>query len=165
MISKALPWPFPLLPAREADVPALAALAARTLPTPWSAGSLAAALADPHACLLVARTAAAPAMPAGFLLARHVVDELHVLLLTVEPSWQRRGAASALIARALARGRAAGARSAQLEVRAGNEPARALYAGFGFREVGRRRRYYADGEDAVLLTLELGAGSPAGGVP
>jgi len=41
-------------------------------------------------------------------------------------------------------------------VRLGNEPARALYEGFGFRVVGRRPGYYADtGEDALLLTCAL----------
>jgi ribosomal-protein-alanine N-acetyltransferase len=38
-----------------------------------------------------------------------------------------------------------------LEVRADNCGALALYSGHGFREVGRRRRYYPDGSDAVLM--------------
>jgi ribosomal-protein-alanine N-acetyltransferase len=48
-----------------------------------------------------------------------------------------------------------GAASATLEVRAGNAKARALYRGFGFRVVGRRKGYYKNnGEDAVLMTAE-----------
>jgi ribosomal-protein-alanine N-acetyltransferase len=48
-----------------------------------------------------------------------------------------------------------GAQRASLEVRAGNAAARALYASFGFEEVGRRKRYYHDnGEDALLLELD-----------
>ena len=43
-------------------------------------------------------------------------------------------------------------------MRASNGAARALYAGCGFEEVGERRRYYADGEDAVIMTLALDAG-------
>ncbi|MEE8547256.1 MAG: ribosomal-protein-alanine N-acetyltransferase RimI, partial [bacterium] len=42
-----------------------------------------------------------------------------------------------------------------LEVRVSNAAARSLYKGFGFREVGVRESYYADGEDAVVLGLEL----------
>ena len=38
-----------------------------------------------------------------------------------------------------------------MEVRDGNAAARALYRSAGFAEVGRRRRYYPDGEDAILL--------------
>lgn len=41
-----------------------------------------------------------------------------------------------------------------LEVRVGNAPARALYTGLGFEEAGLRRRYYSDGEDALIMTLE-----------
>ena len=43
-----------------------------------------------------------------------------------------------------------------LEVRGGNEAAMALYTKLGFREVGRRKGYYAKGgEDAVLMDLNL----------
>ena len=37
-----------------------------------------------------------------------------------------------------------------LEVHEGNESARRLYGKLGFREVGRRPRYYSDGGTAVL---------------
>jgi len=40
-----------------------------------------------------------------------------------------------------------------LEVRVGNAPARALYSGLGFTEAGMRKRYYSDGEDALIMTL------------
>jgi ribosomal-protein-alanine N-acetyltransferase len=53
---------------------------------------------------------------------------------------------------AMARGARAGARRALLEVRAGNTPARALYASLGFTDRGVRRGYYtAPLEDAVVL--------------
>ena len=41
-----------------------------------------------------------------------------------------------------------------LEVRKSNEPAKSLYADFGFKEVGTRKKYYADtGEDAIIMSL------------
>ena len=43
-----------------------------------------------------------------------------------------------------------------LEVAAGNEAALAFYAAEGFTEIDRRRRYYRDGTDAVVLRLDLG---------
>lgn len=154
-------------PAAAADVRAVAVLTARSIPTAWSEASLTAELADPNARSIVANVAGAgaPQGPVGYLLAHRIVDELHVLLLAVEPAWRRRGIASALVGQALAEARRAGLRAALLEVRAGNEAACALYRGFGFREVGRRRRYYEDGEDAVLLTLTLDAGEDAPGAP
>jgi len=52
----------------------------------------------------------------------------------------------------------AGARRLLLEVASGDAAARALYAGAGFVEVGRRTRYYPRGavaEDALVLALRL----------
>jgi ribosomal-protein-alanine N-acetyltransferase len=42
-----------------------------------------------------------------------------------------------------------------LEVAEPNMAARALYAGAGAKDVGRRRRYYADGADALVLRIDL----------
>ena len=44
-----------------------------------------------------------------------------------------------------------------LEVRVSNAPAIALYRSFGFRETGRRPRYYDEPvEDALLMSLQRG---------
>jgi ribosomal protein S18 acetylase RimI-like enzyme len=48
--------------------------------------------------------------------------------------------------------RAEGMRAVELELAASNDAARALYEGLGFVVVGRRSRYYPDGDDALLLT-------------
>jgi ribosomal-protein-alanine N-acetyltransferase len=45
-----------------------------------------------------------------------------------------------------------------LEVAADNAAARSLYAAAEFVEVGRRRRYYAGGADALVLRRKLGQG-------
>ena len=39
-----------------------------------------------------------------------------------------------------------------LEVHEDNEWARQMYTGIGFKEVGRRERYYSDGKAALLLS-------------
>jgi ribosomal-protein-alanine N-acetyltransferase len=46
--------------------------------------------------------------------------------------------------------------SITLEVRPSNKPAIGLYEKFGFKEVARRRKYYKDGEDALLMYLLIG---------
>jgi len=43
-----------------------------------------------------------------------------------------------------------------LEVRRSNEYAMKLYNQLRFKEVAIRKKYYEDGEDAVLMALELG---------
>jgi ribosomal-protein-alanine N-acetyltransferase len=42
-----------------------------------------------------------------------------------------------------------------LEVRVSNEPARQFYRSYGFTEAYRRRAYYQDGEDALVMVLPL----------
>lgn len=94
-------------------------------------------------------------LPAGFLLAWDVADELHVLDVATHPAVRRRGVARALLQHALDHARDRAARVALLEVRASNAAAIALYASHGFAETNVRERYYADGEDALEMALSL----------
>ena len=90
------------------------------------------------------------------------VDEAHITSLAVAGEARRRGHGRRLATALVALAGSLGAEAVTLEVRASNEAARALYRGCGFEEVGERRRYYPDGEDAVIMTLALG-GDGAGG--
>ena len=91
----------------------------------------------------------------GCVLARVAADEAEVLTLAVAPAARRQGLARRLLEGAVAEAGARGAASMVLEVATSNEAARALYAGFGFHEVGRRRGYYAGGEDALILRAPI----------
>ncbi len=91
----------------------------------------------------------------GFVLAWLVEDELHVNDLAVEADHRRRGLAGRLIKELISLAVRGGARFATLEVRAGNLPAIALYTRNGFALTGRRRGYYPDGEDALILSRSL----------
>jgi ribosomal-protein-alanine N-acetyltransferase len=144
-----------------AELPALCALAAASFTDPWAEASFAEELRAPEATVIVARDAADVVV--GYLAARRAADELHVLSLGVDPPRRRAGIASALLEAVLSEGAAAGARLAHLEVRAGNAEALAFYARFGFQVLGRRRRYYPDGEDALLLAARVPGARAAGG--
>jgi ribosomal-protein-alanine N-acetyltransferase len=146
-------------PCEPVDVPRVWAIEAASFPEPWSEATLRAELANPLARLLVCVVGEPPAL-VGFALFWLVADEVHLHQIAVDPGWRRRGLARRLLAALEREGRAAGATLVDLEVRAGNTPARALYAALGFAEVTQRRRYYADGEDAVVLRKAL-AGDPA----
>jgi len=65
-----------------------------------------------------------------------------------------------LLEAALRNETASGTHAALLEVRVSNHAARAFYASTGFVAVGRRPRYYANGEDALLMTRSTGGGTP-----
>lgn len=91
----------------------------------------------------------------AFLLAWHVADEVHVLNVATALAERRRGHARRLLAEVLAFSRAHMVRLVLLEVRRSNSAALALYRTLGFYALGVRLAYYADGEDAVEMALEL----------
>ena len=91
----------------------------------------------------------------GRVLARVAADEAEILALAVAPQARRHGSGAALLAAAEARAAQAGARTMYLEVAEPNQPARALYGRAGYLLAGRRRAYYADGSDALVLRKPL----------
>jgi ribosomal-protein-alanine N-acetyltransferase len=91
----------------------------------------------------------------GFLVGRRVADFVEIDLLGVAAEARRKGCARALIDELVVSERAEGAREFRLELRDSNDSARSLYEAQGFVVVGRRSRYYPDGEDALLLTRRL----------
>jgi len=130
----------------------------------WGWDAYSAELNRPESVMLVARRAS-PGREAGrrvcaFVAARVSASELHVNNIGVREEARRRGLGRKLLGLALDFGTRAGASQAILEVRAGNLAAQNLYAGLGFRAAGRRPKYYRQpAEDALVMTLRLGAGA------
>lgn len=90
----------------------------------------------------------------GMLVLWLVIDEVQIATIAIQPEGRRRGIGDALIRTALLDAVEKGANKAILEVRAGNYAAINLYQKYGFKIVGRRKRYYQDNhEDAILMTL------------
>ena len=121
----------------------------------WGWESYSAELGRPESVMLVARKPRPDAEGErlhGFIAVRLNADELHVNNIGVRDEVRRLGVGSALLRAALAAGRTLGAKSALLEVRAGNWAAQALYGAHGFEIVGRRRNYYREpAEDALVM--------------
>jgi [ribosomal protein S18]-alanine N-acetyltransferase len=91
----------------------------------------------------------------GFVLVRIAADEAEILTLAVTPSVRRGGVGRLLLAGATETAVTLGARAVFLEVSVTNIAARALYTGAGFMPAGRRRQYYSDRSDALVLRLDL----------
>lgn len=91
----------------------------------------------------------------GMILVRLAADELEVLTLAVVPAVRRQGIGTGLLNAAVGWAASQGGQTAFLEVAVDNTAARALYAHAGFLPAGRRKRYYADGSDAVILRRKL----------
>jgi ribosomal-protein-alanine N-acetyltransferase len=94
----------------------------------------------------------------GMLLARLAADEAEVLTVAVVPERRQQGLGGGLLQAAAEEARARGAARLFLEVSTRNPAARGLYQQFGFTQVGRRKAYYADGSDALVLSKDLSAG-------
>ena len=142
----------------EADARELERIEAACFGEPWPLELLREALRDPKYLLLCAESgdAADGQSLLGYASAWSVLDEGQIDRLAVLPSQRRRGIACELLRGVLSGLEEASAERVFLEVRAGNAGAVALYRGAGFEQVGRRARYYEDGEDAVVLRLGSG---------
>ena len=138
---------------------ALSALHAGAFARGWSVTDLAGFQADPNALMLVAMARDGDTQPAGFALARHAAGEAELLTIAVAAERRGRGIARHLLQAMAARLAALGVAELFLEVDATNAAARRLYAGFGFRQIGTRRGYYATSGngDAISMRCALAA--------
>lgn len=87
-----------------------------------------------------------------------IIDEAHLLNVTVKPESQGRGFGLLLLERLMQRAMQLKAGECFLEVRASNQAAYRLYERYGFNEIGRRRDYYpavGGREDALVMACTL----------
>jgi ribosomal-protein-alanine N-acetyltransferase len=136
-----------IIPLAVAHLPVLAEMHAACFPAePWDDAALRDVLGSPGVFGFIDERG-------GFLILRVAMDEAEVISIGAVP--RRQGIGRALLEEGLARLRAQDVVAVYLEVAEDNEAARALYTGLGFEKVGRRRRYYADGTDALTMRLGL----------
>ena len=150
-----------VIPGDITDLPEMMAIERASFPLPWTEGMILTELFDNPFSLSYVAMAGAAGRLVGYIFMRVVVDQLHLLNIAVHPAWRGRGIGESLLLRAIRTAREKGLREVELEVRASNRPARALYEKHRFRQVGVRRNYYCrPTEDALLLTRALsGSGS------
>lgn len=91
----------------------------------------------------------------GMVLLRVVADEAEILTIAVRPEARRLGVGRILLEAGLLAAQTLGAGAMFLEVAPSNRAARALYQRLGFVAAGRRRGYYPNGDDALVLRRGL----------
>ncbi len=122
---------------------------AKVYSQPWSRKLWTAELDRDHRICLVAEHHGVVVGYVGSLVAD---QDLHIMTIVANPDHQRQGIASRLLVAVICQGLAAGATALTLEVRAGNDAAKALYRRFGIAPAGLRRGYYEpDNEDALVM--------------
>ena len=142
------------VPMRETDVDAVTAAEQRAYDFPWTRGNFVDSLKAGHSAWVCREDG----VLVGYAVLMRVVDEAHLLNITILPEFQRRGLGGELLGELFDVARRHGAVRMLLEVRPGNVSGLALYRRFLFSEIGRRRGYYPglDGrEDAIVMAREL----------
>ena len=84
-----------------------------------------------------------------------VTKKGHVVSVAVLPESRRKGVGKALVLKALDGMRGYGAKQCYLEVRVTNEEAISLYKKLGFEVARSIHGYYADGEDAFVMSVKI----------
>jgi len=118
--------------------------------------------ADPDTVALVARD---EGHLVGFAVMTFGDTRAHLVLLAVTPVYRRRRVAHRLIAWLVDTAVTAGIASIDVELRAGNTAARALYLALGFVDAGRVAGYYRGRETALRMRRLLRIPGIAGLLP
>lgn len=136
------------------DLPAIAHIEPTIFPYPWTLGNFRDSLNSGYSCWVFEQNK----QIMGYAVLMMVLDEAHLLNISVALPWQGKGYGRALLQHMMEIGRRHGGANMFLEVRPSNTAAIALYESQGFNEMAIRRGYYpaANGrEDAVLMGAAL----------
>ena len=121
---------------------------------PWSRGNFADSLHAGYSCWIYESEGEV----VGYAVMMSVLDEAHLLNISIAQDCQGRGMGRALLDHVIDIARRHGAQMMFLEVRPSNKNAIALYESIGFNEFSVRKGYYPahnGREDAILMGLAL----------
>lgn len=137
-----------------ADLDAIMAIEPTIYPYPWSRGNFSDSLNAGYSCWVLQQNQ----HMIGYAVLMPVLDEAHLLNLSIAATHQGQGLGRALLEHMLQIARRHGALNIFLEVRPSNRPALRLYENMGFNEMAIRRGYYpakSGREDAILMGMAL----------
>ncbi len=139
------------------DLPTVVAIEARGHAFPWTRGNFEDGLASSYYMVVMEQGGAGLEKKIiGYGVVQVILDEGHLLNITIDPPLNGRGLGRELLLHLLDYARTH-TDTLFLEVRPSNHRAIALYQSSGFNEIGLRRNYYpAKGggkEDALLMAM------------
>lgn len=141
----------------EEHIAQIAELEKRCFSCPWTEEQLKTQLKDDRHEFIAALRDNGEVL--GYVGMMYILDEGYISNVAVAPEYRRQGVADEIIKSLSSICDSLNLSFVTLEVRAGNEPAIALYSKHGFFEVGRRKNYYVlPKEDAILMTKYLNRG-------
>jgi ribosomal-protein-alanine N-acetyltransferase len=139
---------------READIPAVLGVEKDSYEFPWSAGNFHDSIHAGYGAWVYE----VGGEVVGHMVLMTVLDEAHLLNITIAPVWRRQGLGSILLEHAMQAARRKQAQALYLEVRPTNDAAIKLYEKMGFEAFALRKGYYpaqAGREDALVMRKML----------
>lgn len=169
-------------PMRRRHLDAVLSIEEASHPVPWTRALFEGELHRGDRHYVVARAGERAERIVGHAGLIAIVDQGHVATIAVDPDERGRGHATRLLLELVEEASRRELDALTLEVRVSNDTAVRLYRRFGFAPAGVRRRYYSDGEDAIVMWLhdldssavrgrhdrirsDLGAATPRWGFP
>ncbi|MES2013190.1 MAG: ribosomal protein S18-alanine N-acetyltransferase [Pseudomonadota bacterium] len=143
-----------LRPMQMADVDVVMSIEPHIYSHPWTRGNFTDSLQSGYSAWVMMHGQ----QMIGYALMMMVLDEAHLLNLSIAKAYQKQGLGRLLLEHMITISKNHHAANMFLEVRASNVSAIALYENVGFNEMSVRRGYYPAGngrEDAVLMGLAV----------
>lgn len=91
----------------------------------------------------------------GYISSHVMIDSCDIELVLIDKDYRRKSFATMLINHLENFVKLKGVREVFIEVREGNFSARRLYDNNGYKEISVRKKYYFDGENAIILKKEI----------
>lgn len=143
---------FTIEPLQEKHLDAVYDISCAAFPLPWSREDLRREIQNHKAINLVIL---ADDQVAGYLQCWYSYEDADLINIAVHPDFRRRHLARALLLHLIDLLKKKDVENVFLEVRVSNLPAQLLYRSLGFITLSRRPRYYINGEDALVMNLQI----------
>lgn len=127
-------------------------ISVEAFPLPWAKDELVRETLNPHAINLVAMK---EGQVIGYVQCWYTFEDADIINIAVSGTHKRLGVAQQLLRRLIALLKDKNVQNIFLEVRVSNLPAQSLYKSFGFITLAKRERYYINGEDALVMNLQI----------
>ncbi|MFH5837183.1 ribosomal protein S18-alanine N-acetyltransferase [Proteiniclasticum sp. C24MP] len=127
-------------------------ISAAAFPLPWAKDELIRETINPNALNLVALY---EEKVIGYVQCWYTLDSADIINVAVSDAFKRQGVGHRLIRDLILHLKERNVENVFLEVRVSNLPAQRLYKSMGFITLSKRERYYVNGEDALVMNLQI----------
>jgi [ribosomal protein S18]-alanine N-acetyltransferase len=144
-----------LRPASIDDLPQLVEIERRVHVAPWNEENFKGEMAKPYSQVLLITDDETDTKVIGYIVFWLMFDECQILNVVVDLPYRGLGFAKQMVQKAVAQAAKKNLKRVILDVRRGNLAAIQLYQRLGFTVTRVQKKFYTNGEDAYLMTLDL----------